>query len=144
MGATQIHLHNSTDLENVVPAQISIIIKHKKNTSKMHSYWGWFVYCWFFFFLLIFIEQVNTKITNGGLESVMHNLDTDILVFWKQAMTYTPQYTYNAILVLKAYFSSIYSYTEFRLDYLTFKLISGSDRMLTTTLGIFEREVEEN
>lgn len=74
----------------------------------------------------------------------MHNLDTDILVFWKQAMTYTPQYTYNAILVLKAYFSSIYSYTEFRLDYLTFKLISGSDRMLTTTLGIFEREVEEN
>lgn len=49
------------------------------------------------------------KITNCGLESVICNLDTDILVFWKQAMTYTPQYTYNAVLVLKAYFSSIYS-----------------------------------
>lgn len=58
-------------------------------------------------------------------------------------MTYTPQYTYNPTLVLKAYFSSIYIYTEFRLDYLTFKLISGSNRMLTTTLGNFEREEEE-
>lgn len=73
----------------------------------------------------------------------MYNLDTDILVFWKQAMTYTPKYTYNAMLVLKAYFSSIYSYAEFRLDYLTFKLISVSNRMFTTTLGIFEREIEE-
>lgn len=72
----------------------------------------------------------------------MYNLDTDILVFWKQAMTYTPQYTYNVMLVLKAYFSSIYSYTEFRLNDLIFKLISGSNRMLTT-LAIFVREVEE-
>lgn len=72
----------------------------------------------------------------------MYNLDTDILVFWKQAMTYTLQYTYNDMLVLKAYFSSIYSYTEFRLNYLIFKLISGNNRMLTT-LAIFEREVEE-
>lgn len=73
----------------------------------------------------------------------MYNLDTEILVFWKQAMTYTPQHTYNPTLVLKAYFSSIYIYTEFKLDYLTFKLYSGSSRMLTTTLTIFEREVEE-
>lgn len=58
-------------------------------------------------------------------------------------MTYTPQYTYNPTLAFKAYFSSIYIYTEFRLDYLTFKLISGSNRMLITTLGISESEVGE-
>lgn len=110
---------------------------------------GCFFCCCCCFFLLISIEQVHRKITHCGLESVMYNLDTDILVFWKQAMTYSPQYTFNAMLVLTAYFSSIYSYTEFRLDYLTFKLISRSNRMLlTTTLGIFwegsRRKVNEN
>lgn len=73
----------------------------------------------------------------------MCNLDTAILVCWKQAVTYSPQHTDNAGLALKAYFSSIYSYTEFRLDYLTFKLISGSNTTLTTTPAVFEREVEE-
>jgi len=58
-------------------------------------------------------------------------------------MTSTPQYTYNPTLDLKAYFSSIYVYTEFILDYLTFKLIFGSTRMLATTPGIFERKVTE-
>lgn len=94
-------------------------------------------------FCLYSTEQTYTKITNYCLEPVTYKSDAEILVFCKQAMTYTPQYTYNPTLVLKAYFSSIYIYTEFRLDYLTFKLISGSNRMLTTTLGNFEREVEE-
>lgn len=89
------------------------------------------------------LQRADTRIGNYGLELVMYNLDTETLVFWKQALTYTPQYVYNPTLVLKPYFSSIYIYTEFRLDYLTFELISGSNRMLTTTLGIFEREEEE-
>lgn len=89
------------------------------------------------------LQRADTRIGNYGLELVMYNLDTETLVFWKQALTYTPQYVYNTMLVSKPYFSSIYIYTEFRLDYLTFELISGSNRMLTTTLGIFEREGEE-
>lgn len=120
-----------------------MLFQHK--THKKKHIWSGSLHS--ILFLLISIEQTYAKMINYGLELVKYNLDTEILVFWKQAMTFTPQYTYNPMLVFKAYFSSIYIYTEFKLDYLTFKLISGSNRMLITTLGISEwsrRKINEN
>lgn len=68
MTPSQTHLPNSTDLGYVLSAQVYLIGKHKKKTSEA-------INC-SILFVLISIEQMYTKITYYGLESVTCNLDT--------------------------------------------------------------------